>query len=348
MSLTRSLNFSYKVLLLLELLKLTELFVVFAVKENSAIWTASTAIIFVFVAASRFRILGLSLVLMSNYILIFSFGIVSQHFAFLTFLLTIFSIRFVMQKTSISEEEIDKVVALLLVFQLSILYFFAALWKINSDYFTGMQMLQHLRGFLIYPNLEQPSFPYLLLLSSFGVLAELILSFQFFFRTKYLVFAQSFGFVFHVLLIVMIGQDLRTSFQILIFSCSALAIYPLCNRKKWNSAGNIVFWDASCSFCGKSVNIFKKIDVTTNMRYISNVEVANFADLPFDSKIIEETIVVWDQVADRYWTKSKAIIYILTDNYFFWWAKPIIHLPLIFKYSDKLYDRVAMRRSCHI
>ena len=123
MNLTRSLNFSYKFLLLLELLKLTELFVVFAVKENSAIWIASTAIIFVPVAASRFKILGLSLVLMSNYILIFSFGIVSQHFAFLTFLLTIFSIRFVMQKTSISEEEIDKVAALLLVFQLSLLLY---------------------------------------------------------------------------------------------------------------------------------------------------------------------------------------------------------------------------------
>jgi predicted DCC family thiol-disulfide oxidoreductase YuxK len=188
----------------------------------------------------------------------------------------------------------------------------------------------------------------LLILSAGGVAIEFLLASQVLFRGKVLEFVQTVGFLFHILLVFMLGEDLRNSFQILLFSCAAIAIYPICNQKYWTTNSPIIFWDASCSFCGKSINLFKKLDVTENFKYLSNSEVSKYKDAPFDQKIIEETIVVWDQHSDKYWIKSKAIMYILTENYFLWFAKPLIYLPFIYKYTDRMYDRVALTRSCNI
>lgn len=348
MKLSRLLGVTYKALLVLEALKLIELFVVFAVKQNEALIPVTTALLALALTTRSYKNFGLFTLLIANFILIFNYAIVNQHFAFLTCLLTIFAVKAVLEKFSLPKAEIEKVVAVLLGFQLSVLYLFAAIWKINLDYFSGMQMLEHLRGFLIFPNKEQPSYVYLLILSASGVAVELLLASQIFFRGKVLEFVQALGFIFHVLLVVMLGEDLRNSFQIFIFSCAALTIYPLCNRKYWTTNSPIIFWDSNCSFCGKSINLFKKFDLTQNFKYLSNSEVSNYLNLPFDHQIIEDTIVVWDQDSGKYWIKSKAVVFILTGNYFFWFAKPLIYLPIIYKYSDKIYDRVAQNRSCNI
>jgi len=348
MKIAKLLEVIYKVLISLEVLKLIELFVVFSVKGNKAIIPVSVALLAIILTTKRFKKLGLLLVLISNFILIFYYTIVNQHFAYLTCLLTIFALKSVLEKFSLAQEEVERVVALLLIFQLSILYLFAAIWKINIDYFSGMQMLEHLRGFLIFPNQEQPSYVYLLVLSSCGIAVELLLACQFLIIGKTLEFVQAVGFLFHVLLVLMLGEGLRNSFQIFIFSSAALAIYPLCNRKYWSPDSSIVFWDASCSFCANSINIFKKFDVTQNFKYSSNVEVVKYSNLPFDPKIIEDTIVVWDPDSNKYWIKSKAIMYITTGNYFFWFAKPFLYFPFAYKYTDKIYDRVALQRSCNI
>lgn len=348
MKLERLLGVIYKSLLVLEALKLIELFIVFVVKQNLALVPVTTAILTLALTTRSYKKFGLCIVLTVNYILIFKYTIINQHFAFLTCLLTIFALKAVLEKFSLPNAEVGKVVAVLLVFQLSVLYLFAAIWKINLDYFSGMQMLEHLRDFLIFPNKEQPSHVYLLILSASGVTIELLLACQIFFRGKVLEFVQTGGFIFHFLLIAMLGEDLRNSYQIFIFSCAALAIYPLYNRQYWTTNSPIVFWDSSCSFCGKSINFFKKFDSTQNFSYLSNAEVGNYSNLPFDHQIIQDTIVVWDQDSGNYWIKSKAIVFILTGNYFFWVAKPLIYLPFIYRYTDKIYDRVAQTRSCNI
>lgn len=348
MKITKTLDVIYRVLLLLELLKMLELFVVFAIKKNEAVIFVSMAMITMFLTNKKYKKLGLLFVLIVNYTLIFNYAIVNQHFAFLTCLLSIFAIKGLLEKFALAPEEVNKVVSILLIFQLSVLYLFAAIWKINFDYFSGTQMLEHLRSFLVFPSMEQPSYIYLLILSSGGVAIEFLLASQILFRGKVLEFVQTIGVLFHILLVFMLGEDLRNSFQILLFSCAAIAVYPIFNQKYWGTNSPIVFWDSSCSFCGKSINLFKRLDVTENFNYLSNSEVSKYKDVPFDHKIIEETIVVWDQHSGKYWIKSRAITYILTENYFFWFAKPLIYLPFIFRYTDRLYDRVALTRSCNI
>jgi len=344
----KHLDVIFKVLITLEGFKLTELFVVFFVKRNEAIFPVTIAFFSIFLIIKNLKRIGLLSVLISNYFLIFKYSIVSQHFAFLTCLLTIFAVRYLLNRFYSKREEIDRIVASLLICQVSVLYFFAALWKINFDYFSGMQMLEHLRSFLIFPNEEQPSFVYLLMLSAGGIAIELLLASQLLLKGKILEFVQSVGFIFHLLLIFMIGEDLRTSFQIFIFSCAAIAIYPLFNRNNWNETNYIVFWDSSCSFCSKSVNIFKKLDLTQNFNYVSNTEVFNYPKVPFQHNLIDETIVVWDPDSNRFWIKSKAVMFILTGSYLFWFLKPALRIPYVYRFTDKLYDQVAQKRSCNI
>lgn len=344
----KSINLALKSLLVLEVGKLFEIGIVFAIKEENDFFFVVIGIIGLLFFALSKQVIGLLLVLVCNFSLIFTSNLENQHFGFLTCLLAILFFRELFFRLRVRVDEIDKVTALLLVLQLSTLYLFAGLWKINSDYFTGMQMLEHLRPALIFPNIHEPSFHYLFLLSVSGLLIELVLSTQILFRSVSLENIQTLGFLFHFSLIVFIGEDIRNSLQIAIFSLAALSIYPICDRSNWLDKQIIVFWDSECSFCEKSVTLFKKIDMTDNFEFLSNHKVVDYTGLPFPADLINETIIVWDTSSNKYWVKSRAVLYIITNNFFFWPLRPILRLSFLFKITDKLYDRVALNRSCHL
>jgi predicted DCC family thiol-disulfide oxidoreductase YuxK len=338
----------FSALMLLEILKLIELSVVYLVKQNAALFICLFAMIIAIYSFKERHLKNILLMTFSNFILIFEFNIVNQHFAFLTSLLAIFLLEGLLSKTSLKKEDLIKITAVLLISQMSILYFFAALWKMNPAYFTGMQMLEHIRSFLIYPNNQNPAPVIYIGLSILGLALEVILSIQFMLRKALLEFVQTLGFFFHVSLVVLIGEGLRNSFQLIIFACAALIIYPLCDLRNWKESKVLVFWDEQCDFCGKSVEFFKQLDQDLNFNYVGNSKLGQFDNLPFKREIIHDTIIVFDPESGSYWIKSRAILYIITHNYFFWFARPLNRLPFVFKLTDKLYDRVANQRTCHI
>lgn len=335
-------------LMVIEILKMIELSVVFMVKQNSAIFVCLFAILVAIRSFKERHITNLFLLTFANFILIFQFDIVNQHFAFLSSLLAIFLLEGLLSKTSLEDDDLFRITGILLVSQMSVLYFFAALWKMNPDYLTGMQMLEHIRTFLIFPNSENPQPILYVGLSILGIITELILSIQFLLRKTLLEYVQTLGFLFHLSMVVLIGEDIRNSFQLFIFASAALMVYPLCDPRNWNESKLIVFWDGQCDFCGRSVKFFRQLDQNLNFRYISNDNLVQFQNLPFDRKLINDTIIVFDPETNRYWIKSKAILYIITHNYFFWFAKPFTRLPFVFKLTDKFYDGVAKQRTCHI
>jgi predicted DCC family thiol-disulfide oxidoreductase YuxK len=335
-------------LMVLEILKMIELSIVFIVKQNSALFVCLFAIFFAIRSFKERHIMSLFFLTFTNFVLIFQFGVVNQHFAFLTSLLAIFFLEGLLSKTSLKKDDLFKVTAILLVSQMSVLYLFAALWKMNPDYITGMQMLEHIRTFLIFPNYDNPQPIIYIVLSILGIMAEVILSIHFVLRKILLEYVQTLGFLFHLSMIALIGEDLRNTFQLFIFASAALMVYPLCDSRNWNESKFIVFWDDQCDFCGKSVKFFRQVDQDLNFNYVSNAKLGQFKNLPFDRDLIRDTIIVFDPESNRYWTKSKAILYIFTHNYFFWFAKPLNYLPFIFNLTDKFYDRVANQRTCHI
>lgn len=332
----------------IEILKMVELLVVFTVKRDPAVVIVLIAIISSFFAMKKYRIFPLSIVLISNFILIFVYNIINQHFAFITSILTIYLLDSILNKSSMTKMDIDRTIALLLVAQLSILYLFAAIWKINLDYFTGTQMLQHIRSFLIFPSIENPMSAFYISLSIIGVIIESLLAFQFLYGQRILVPIQSVGFIFHVILIILIGEDIRNTFQLILFASICLAIYPLCDFTNWREWKTTVFWDEGCTFCRKSVSIFQLIDQSKNFEFVSNMSLDKYGNLPFDANLTFDTIIVYDSQSSQYLIKSKAIFFIISNTYFFWFLKPLIKLPIVFIFTDKLYDRVARARTCHI
>jgi predicted DCC family thiol-disulfide oxidoreductase YuxK len=334
--------------MVIEIAKLIELSVVYLVKQNAALFICLIALI---IAVRSFKERCLTYIFFlsfSNFLLIFKFSVVNQHFAFLTSLLAVFLLEGLLSKTSLKKEDLIRITAILLISQMCILYFFAALWKMNPDYFTGMQMLEHIRNFLIFPDSQNPAPVIYIGLSILGLGIELILSIQFMLRKALLEFVQTLGFLFHISIVIMIGEGLRNSFQLMLFAGATLTIYPLCDPRNWTGSKILVFWDDQCEFCGKSVKIFKRVDRDLNFNYVSNSKLEEFDNLPFGRELIQDTIIVFDPTSGRYWIKSKAILYILSNNYFFWFAKPLIRLPFVFNLTDKFYDRVAKQRTCHI
>lgn len=338
----------FTALMLLEILKLVELSVVYIIKQNIALLLCIFAILVAIRNLKQRSIFNLSLITIVNFIMIFKYDIVNQHFAFLTSLLIIFLLEAVLSKTPIEKEILFRITAILLVSQVSILYLFAAIWKMNLDYLTGMQMLEHIRPFLILPNFQNPEPVVYIGLSAIGLAIELILSLQFLFRRLAFELVQSMGFFFHIMMVILIGESLRISFQLIIFAAAALVIYPLCVSNNWGDYKFTVFWDSHCDFCAKSIKVFKHIDQDLNFSFVSNLKLEKYNDLPFDKNLVNDTIIVFDQQSGQYWIKSQAILYIISHSFFFWFAKPLIRLPYVFRLTDKLYDRVASRRTCHI
>ena len=209
-------------------------------------------------------------------------------------------------------------------------------------------MLEHIRGFLIFPDTNNPSRWIYRALSILALAVEFVLAIQFFFRKKLIWFVQSLGFFFHISIVLLIGEDLRNSFQLILFATACLCLYPLCDFKNWQDQKLKVYWDADCSFCAQSVNFFQKLDRGINFDFLSNLAVVTLENLPFEKNLIYDTIIVHNEMTGEFWTKSRAILLIITNNYYFWFAKPLLYLPFIFKLSDKAYDHVARKRTCHI
>lgn len=342
------LNTILMILLFLEFVKLVELLVVYTIKGRLAIIAPLVGIFCLMGIIYRKNFYLLHFMCLVNFVLIFAFDVVNQHFAFMTSLLVIFSLDAVLQRMKFSKSDVDRTTSILLIAQLSILYLFAAIWKFNDDYFTGMQMLEHIRSFLIFPDLTNPNPVIYRGLSILAFTIEVVLAFQLLFRGKYLSLIQSLGFFFHVSIVLLIGEDLRNSFQLGVFAIACLSIYPLFDVRNWQDRKLDTYWDAGCSFCAKSVAIFEKLDRNVNFNFVSNLKIEKMENLPFEKNLVNDTIIVYDEMTGRYWTKSKAILLIISNNHFLWFLKPLIFLPLIFKLSDRFYDHVARKRTCHI
>jgi predicted DCC family thiol-disulfide oxidoreductase YuxK len=346
--LRKILNTTFFTLLILQLFKFIELLVVFTVKGNAAVFIVLLGMIWIFLLFIKKNTLALLSLCLSNFVLIFNFDVVNQHFAFITSLLVIFLLDALLKSMKFDRLDVDRATSIILIGQLSVLYLFAGIWKFNHDYFTGMQMLEHIRAFLIFPDPNNPNPWIYRALSILAIAVEFVLAFQFLFRKIYLLFVQSLGFFFHLSIVLLIGEDLRNSFQLVLFATACLCLYPLCDFRNWQDQKLKVYWDADCSFCAQSINFFKKLDRGMNFDFLSNQRVESLANLPFEKNLIYDTIIVHNELTDEFWTKSRAILFVITNNYFFWFAKPLLYLPFIFKLSDKAYDRVAGKRTCHI
>lgn len=344
------LNFLMHLLFVLFIFKYGELTFAFLLRGNiSFVWSLFGLVISSSALVLKHKNQQIAVSLLSlaiGSIHIFLLNIVNQHFAFLFSLLAIHCFRLIF--CEILPTEVDRLTRILLILQLCILYAFAALWKMNFDYLTGTQMLEHIRPFLAFPNANQPYPSILISISILGLLIESFLALQFIFRERGLEIIQSVGFLFHFLIIILIGEGLRNMGQLLIFAIATLSLYPLLDMRNFTGEKLTVFWDANCDFCGRFVILAKSLDYFGKFKFVDNNQVTAYLDLPFDVDLVNDTIVVLGVDSTTFEVRSSAILLLVSTNPFFWFAKPILILPGLRHISDSWYKKIASRRTCHI
>ena len=275
-------------------------------------------------------------------------GKVPNAHVWLMFLVTIIFV-FCLIESRFNNERMQKNGILFLSFkiQLSIVYFFAALAKINPDFLSGASINFF---YLQTINLKFGSFlaeneSLFLLISLTAFLVEAFLSFAFW-MSKIKSKALLVGISFHGLTLIFLSEDKNVFLELVTFT---LLMYFLMNFF-WISDNQkfYIIWDDTCTFCAKFVWALKRINLNNAIMFIgsSNKEqIDNFkipeSDLLNSIQLINEKRTIRLQGYD-------GIIHALKLNPFTLFINPFMNFYPIRSIGRMVYRYVADRRSCKI
>lgn len=179
----------------------------------------------------------------------------------------------------------------LLKFQVSVVYAFSALAKLNSSYLSGSVMASYLRsdGPLAVPE-QWRSFEAMLVLSVVAVLAEALLAIGLW-LPKWRRNAFVVGLGLHAVILLTFDPPL----PFLAFGILTLALYV--QFLDAPPASRLVIWDRSCSFCASSVGWARRLDWLGALRFEGNDDVLLLAAHDITPQAADEAMHVVDDAA---------------------------------------------------
>lgn len=228
----------------------------------------------------------------------------------------------------------------LLKFQVSVVYAFSALAKLNSSYLSGSVMASYLRsdGPLAVPE-QWRSFEAMLVLSVVAVLAEALLAIGLW-LPKWRRNAFVVGLGLHAVILLTFDPPL----PFLAFGILTLALYV--QFLDAPPASRLVIWDRSCSFCASSVGWARRLDWLGALRFEGNDDVLLLAAHDITPQAADEAMhVVDDAATSAGFDAVRRIAEVLPIS--FLWA-PLLGLPPVRFVGDRVYREVARRRHCRI
>jgi predicted DCC family thiol-disulfide oxidoreductase YuxK len=228
----------------------------------------------------------------------------------------------------------------LLRFQLSVVYAFSALAKLNASYLSGSVMASYLRseGPLAVPQAWR-SFDAMLVLSIVAILAEALLAIGLWLpkwrRTAFVV-----GLGLHLAILVTFDPPL----PFLAFGILTLALYV--QFLDVVPGGRLVIWDRSCSFCSSTIVWTRRLDWLGALSYAGNDEAAVLDRHEITREAADEAVhlVGPDGIAAGFEAVRRALEVMPIA---FLWA-PLLGLPPVRFVGDRVYRAVALRRQCRI
>lgn len=222
---------------------------------------------------------------------------------------------------------------LLIMLQLTFVYGFAALTKLNESFFSGAVLAGTLgHGLLAFPDvLRNPQF--LSPLAAMAVLAELYLA-VFIWHPRFRPAAFVIGLALHTAITLLMSGTL----QLLVFSLEMLALYPLfLSREKL-----VVIWDDACTNCRKWVQWFQRIDVLHSLEPIGKSD----PDNPVPANEVEQSMHLVHHRDMS--TGFRAVVLTLEHLVPTLWAAPVLRLPLVRSLGEHWYRWHARKRSCPV
>ena len=224
--------------------------------------------------------------------------------------------------------------------QVSIVYLFAALSKVNAVFLSGTVVAVTLRseGPLAIPP-EWRTFEVMAAVSLLAVLTELFLAAALWLpRWRRTAFVLGLG-LHGGIAIWFIPTD-----ALVVFTLIILAPYLLFLEAPKRSAA--VVWDDSCGFCASWVRLFRRLDWLHAMRFVPSSDARELDHLGVPRADADRALQV---VRGRKRQQGfDAVIAVLerTPAAFLW--APLLRAPPIATVGRRLYRRVAEGRSCSL
>lgn len=229
---------------------------------------------------------------------------------------------------------------LLICVQVSIVYGFAALAKMNPDFLSGSVVAVYLRreGPLAVPDAWRSLEP-MLVLSMLAVCSEAFLAISLWSR-RWRPAALVVGLGLHLF----ITGWLSPTMSLLVFSLLILPLYlPFLEAPPF---GRVVVWDDGCGFCGTWVTWFRRFDWLHALRFVPRSELAS-ARLPVaeeEAARALQIVLPSGRVRGGFAAVTR-VLEILPIS--FLWA-PLLRLPPIAAIGERVYRSIAVRRRCEL
>ena len=222
---------------------------------------------------------------------------------------------------------------LLLMFQLSIVYGFSGLTKINDEFLSGIVLAGVMQnGLLSFPEaLRTPE-----LLSWVAILViglELFLAIGIWLaKTRPAVFVIGLGF--HTAITLFVGN----SVELFVFSLEMLALYPLFLTQE----SLVVIWDDDCASCSDWISRFNRLDLLRTVHVVGKSSPSN----PVAPEDVERSLHLIHQAKTT--SGFRAITGVLEHLVPTLWFASILRLPGISQLAEMWYRWQAARRACRV
>lgn len=228
---------------------------------------------------------------------------------------------------------------LLIMSLLSICYLFAGLSKINGEFLSG----EHFQQWLRWPLSDSLN----LTIAILTVPTECFLAVGLWF-TRTRVLTAVTGFALHLSIVVLMNE---ATYHLVTFAIAALCLYPLfftitLQGARINSqiARRTVIWDSGCSFCRRWIALFRFLDWFRLHRFVGSSEPGAFDDARVTPAMADEAIQLLTPTTHA--QGFDAVRRVLATSPLTFWTAPILWLPPVNRLGDRLYKRVAARRTC--
>ncbi len=223
--------------------------------------------------------------------------------------------------------------------QLSIVYVFAALSKVNDVYLSGVMVASTFRyngAFSVPWVFASPlvAVP----LSWMTIILEMYLALAIWSaRSRPFVFVLGFGL--HAAFLLMLNGAAGFA----IFGVTMLALYlPFMDRPH---AEVVVIWDDQCSFCRRSVTFFRYLDWSGVHRFVGSSEDEVMARYGITRSEADRALQVVAPGGSRHSAFAAVCVILERLPLSFLWA-PLLRVPPLPTLGERAYAAVAARRHC--
>lgn len=227
----------------------------------------------------------------------------------------------------------------LLCMQVSVVYGYAALSKLNPDFLSGSVVASYLRraGPLAMPDSWRFLEP-MLILAVLAICTEAFLAVALWSRRW-----RPAALVAALALHVGITGWLEPTYQLLVFSLATLPL--LIVFLDGAPASRVVVWDDGCGFCATWVHWFRRLDWLQALRFVPRSGLAASGVEVSEDAAARALQLVYRRRAHGGFAAVGRVLEILPIS--FLWA-PLLRLPPIAWVGERAYRRVAQRRMCEL